>query len=343
MQKFVDMSKYAGMREDLVQAGGGNSSYKLSEDRMVIKASGYQLADLTTDEGYAIVNPAIIRDAFLRVDSLDEFTEEYSNQILKDAFLEGKRPSIETFLHSISGKYTLHTHPVVVNAMTCRKDGMGILEKLFPEALLIPYAKPGVELAKAYFKEYKKKAKKENQIFDVVFMQNHGLVISADTAEKVIEKTESIVFAIENYLGVDYSTYRMGTEIWRLIPERIIWRVTDKNILDVYADMEIWNHQFCPDCVVFLGKSVLKMQGIPTMDDINQFRLENGDPTIIDCNGELFISADSVKKALEIQSVMSFGVQVMHINKGTECNLLSVDQQNELLNWDAEKYRKNMK
>ena len=47
MKNFIEMSRYAGMREDLVQAGGGNSSYKKDKDKMLIKASGYQLADLT--------------------------------------------------------------------------------------------------------------------------------------------------------------------------------------------------------------------------------------------------------------------------------------------------------
>jgi hypothetical protein len=50
-----------------------------------------------------------------------------------------------------------------------------------------------------------------------------------------------------------------------------------------------------------------------------------------------------VKKALEIQSVMSFSAQVMSLNAGYECNLLSDEEQNFLLNWDAEKYRKAMK
>ena len=35
MKSFVKISKYAGMREDLVQAGGGNSAFKLQNDRMV--------------------------------------------------------------------------------------------------------------------------------------------------------------------------------------------------------------------------------------------------------------------------------------------------------------------
>ncbi len=343
MNGFVKMSRYAGMREDLVQAGGGNSSYKISEDRMTIKASGYQLSDLTNEEGYAVVNPQVIRNAFLQTHSLDDLTEECSNRILKDAFIEGKRPSIETFLHSISGKYTLHTHPIVVNAMTCRKDGMEQLEKLFPEALIVPYKKPGVELAKAYFKAYKAKATEEDQIFDTVFMQNHGLVISGETAEQVIEKTEQVVRKLEEFVVYDLSGYRMVTKLWEHFSDKIIWRVADKNVLDLYSKNGLWQYQFCPDCIVFLGKSILKLGDGNMLAQIEKYREKNCEPIILEYNRNLFIVADSVKKALETQSVLSFSAQVMDINKGYDCNLLSDTQQNELLNWDAEKYRKNMK
>ena len=47
MNGFLFISKYAGMREDLIQAGGGNTSYKESDEKMYIKASGVQLADIT--------------------------------------------------------------------------------------------------------------------------------------------------------------------------------------------------------------------------------------------------------------------------------------------------------
>ena len=49
IKQFVYMSKYAGMREDLIQAGGGNSSVKLDGCKMLIKASGIQLADITQE------------------------------------------------------------------------------------------------------------------------------------------------------------------------------------------------------------------------------------------------------------------------------------------------------
>lgn len=344
MKGFVNISKYSGMREDLVQAGGGNSSFKISEEKMAIKASGYQLADITETDGYALVNPRIIKERFLGAENIDAFTDADSKSILADAFIEGKRPSIETFLHAISGTYTLHTHPIVVNALACRKNGMEVLESLFPDALMVPYATPGVELAKTYFKAYQQAVIDENHIFDVVFLQNHGLVVSADTGDAVIEKTEKVVSILEDYLRADYQGYHQLTEIWRLFEDKVVWKVTDENIIKAYqARGKIWQHAFCPDCVVFLGKKLLELSENFSRSDVETFLEEYGQPVMTSYRGNLYIIANSVKNAMETQSVMSFSAQVMKLNEGFECRLLSDDEQNFLLNWDAEKYRKNMK
>lgn len=343
MDGFIKISKYSGMREDLVQAGGGNSSYKISEDKMAIKASGYQLADITEEEGYALVNPLIIREKFLNCKNLDTLTDSDSKMFLDEAFIKGGRPSIETFLHSISGKYTLHTHPLVVNVLTCRKGGMDTLKEIFSDSLLVPYATPGIELAKAYFKAYRSRVTNEQEIFDIVFLQNHGLVVSADTADEVIEKTEMVTRKIEEYIEVDLSAYHDMTKLWRFFEDKIIWKVTDENILNAFRKIGTWNHAFCPDCVVFLGKEYLKLSKGFTETDIKRFYDYYGTPVMIDYEGTLYIVANSVKKALETQSVMSFSAQVMALNDGYDCNLLSDAEQDFLLDWDAEKYRKTIR
>lgn len=343
MKGFVKISKYSGMREDLVQAGGGNSSFKISDEKMAIKASGFQLADVTERDGYALVNPSIIKDRFLNCEDLSVLTDEDCKAILNDAFMEGKRPSIETFLHAISGKYTLHTHSMVVNVLTCRKGGMEILKDLFPKSLIVPYATPGAELAKAYFKAYKEENGDNTKVFDIVFLQNHGLVVSADSADAVIEKTEFVTRRLEEYLGINLEGYHKLSDLWDFFRDKIIWKVTDKNILDVYEKIGCWENTFCPDCVVFLGKQFLKLNKGFSKQNIIIYMEKYGTPVIIDYANDLYIVADSVKKAMEIQSVMSFSAQVMLVNNGYECNLLTDQEQNYLLNWDAEKYRKTMK
>lgn len=345
MKNFEKISKYAGMREDLVQAGGGNSAYKISNNKMAIKASGFQLADVTTKAGYALVNPLIVKEAFLNCDNLEDMTEEESKKILSEAFIEGARPSIETFLHSISGKYSLHTHPVVVNIIACRKNGSEVFKEIYPNALVVPYATPGVELAKAYFKAYREYRKDNQNEPDIVFLMNHGLLVSAETGDEVIALTEMVTKKLENYLKVDMSSYHYISELMSLYNDGIIWRVSDKNVLDSYKKIgHVWNHYFCPDCVVFLGK---KMYEIKTSkidsNDYESFVEENGYPAVISYKGNLYVHADSVKKAMEIQSVLGFSAQVMALNINEECDLLSESEKNFLLNWDAEKYRKNMK
>lgn len=345
MKDFCRISRYAGMREDLVQAGGGNSACKTSEDRMLIKASGYQLADVSETNGYAIVNPRLIRLAFLECDNIDDMTEKASKQLLNEAFISGERPSIETFLHSISGKYSLHTHPIVVNAITCQADGENVISKLFPDALIVPYETPGIKLAKVYFKAYKKYKVMHPQDPQVVFLMNHGLLVSADTADEVISLTEEVTSKIEAYLEVDFSSYHSASYISTIYKDGIVWKVTDKNVLDAYQRMgRIWDPCFCPDCVVFLGKKMYSINGSEIdWEDLKQFVLENGYPIIVAYRDSLYIHAVSVKKAMEIQSVLSFSAQVSLWNLGKQVNLLSESERNYLLNWDAEKYRKNIK
>lgn len=339
MDNFIKMSKYAGMREDLVQAGGGNSAYKMSKDEMVIKASGVQMADVTRDKGYAVVDPSVILKEFQRHKNISEMTMEDSDWLLDRAFIRGGKPSIETFLHSALGTYTLHTHPIVVNALTCREGGMETLKELFKDALMVPYATPGLELAKAYFTALRN----GNENAKVVFLQNHGLLVNGESSEEVISTTEDVVTKIETALNLDMSNYHGVTELYRIIDRGIIWNVTDKHVLDVYAGKKgIWMHTFCPDCVVFLGKRICRTEDNFDKIQLQEFVERYGDPVVLEYKNNLYICAESVKKALEIQSVLSFSAQVMDINKSCRSHLLSDLEQDYLLHWSAEKYRRNM-
>ena len=64
MNGLIQISKYAGMRNDLAQAGGGNTSVKIDDQVMLVKSSGYQLADVNRDSGYMKVDYRLIVDYF---------------------------------------------------------------------------------------------------------------------------------------------------------------------------------------------------------------------------------------------------------------------------------------
>lgn len=355
MQDFIQISKYAGMRNDLAQAGGGNTSVKLDDQIMLVKSSGCQLADVSEENGYTKVDYRLIVDYFrenVKMDVESALTEEAGKDLLAKAQREGGRASIETFLHAVTGKYTLHSHPTLVNILTARMGGKDVLRTLFPEAVFVPYRKPGAALAEAYYRVFRER-QAQGQNASVIFLANHGLVVSGDTAQRVIEGTEEVLHKIAAYLQVSYEAYPNATKLWDAfadIPEladKIVY-LSENRFLSPempegdILDEEKWNHAFCPDCVVYGSKMPLFLADDFSRKDIVAFIEKNGIPAMVCYKGRLYILAESVKKAQEIENVMSFAVQVQAANLSHEMNYLSEEQQDALLNWDAEKYRRKL-
>ena len=353
MQDFIKISKYAGMRNDLAQAGGGNTSVKLDEHIMLVKSSGCQLADLSEQTGYSKVDYRKITDYFqehVGTHREDVLTEELGKRLLAEAQIEGGRASIETFLHAVTGKYTLHSHPTLVNILTAREGGMDILRSLFPQAVFVPYRKPGAALAETYYKLYREQ-QAQGADGSIIFLANHGLVVSADDGDTVIARTEAILQKIAAYLGIDDSAYREATKLWNTIQQidvlsnNIVYVSENRCLSREYAgeplaEQGLWDHAFCPDCVVYANRKLLWLAGEYSARDITDFMEQYGAPALVYHEGNFYILAESVRKAQEIENVMSFAAQVQRANIGRRMNRLSDAQADELLNWDAEKYRR---
>ena len=365
MQGFIRISKYAGMRNDLAQAGGGNTSVKLDDQVMLVKSSGFQLADVGEETGYSKVDYRLIVDYFEKKikagrqstreekpGAADVFSEEDGKRLLQEAQIAGGRASIETFLHAITGKYTLHSHPTLVNILTARRDGEAILRQLFPKAIFVPYRKPGAALAEAYYRRYCER-QAEGADGSVIFLASHGLVVSGDSADQVIDYTEEILRKIASYLELSYEAYPNATKLWNAfakIPglnDKIVY-LSENRFLSrdgataAVLSEEKWNHAFCPDCVVYGSKKPVFLPDDFCEADITAFIEKNGIPAMACYKERFYILAESVKKAQEIENVMSFAAQVQAANLSHETNVLNEGQQDALINWDAEKYRRQL-
>lgn len=351
IRDFIRISKYAGMRNDLGQAGGGNTSVKLDDQVMLVKSSGFQLADVSENSGYSKIDYRLIAEYFkenIRADGKFVLTEDAGNALLVKAQMAGGRASIETFLHAVTGKYTLHSHPTLVNILTARKDGREILEELFPDAVYVPYRKPGAALAETYYKICQAAGEPE-----IIFLESHGLVVSGGLAERVISRTEEVLEKIAAYLQVSYEAYPNATKLWDAfagipeLAERIVYLSENRFLSPGTAEGDIlqadkWNHAFCPDCVVYGSKKPLFLADDFGAADVTAFIERNGIPAMVCYKGRVYILAESVKKAQEIENVMSFAAQVQAANRSHEMQFLSEGQQDALLNWDAEKYRRKL-
>ncbi len=363
IRDFIRISKYAGMRNDLAQAGGGNTSVKLDDRVMLVKSSGFQLADVSENSGYSKIDYRLVVEYFQKnvreageaaqgTEVENAFTEETGKKLLQEAQMEGGRASIETFLHAITGKYTLHSHPALVNILTARVGGMDTLHTMFPEAVLVPYRKPGAALAEAYYKQYRRQ-QAQGADGSVIFLANHGLVVSGDSADQVIGYTEEILQKIAGYLQFSYEACPNATKLWNAffeIPElqdKIVYLSENRflacdGVASAVLEEGTWNQAFCPDCVVYGSKKPLFLSDDFCAEDITAFIEKNGVPAMVCFRGHFYILAESVKKAQEIENVMSFAAQVQEANLSHGMHFLDEGQQDELLNWDAEKFRRQL-
>ncbi len=185
LSELARMSGAVGARTDYVQGGGGNTSVKLDGGLMAIKASGFRLTQVTETDGFAVVETATLKD------------------VTVEKGYQPRRPSVEVGFHALLGKYVLHTHPVYVNLALCSKS----LETRLPEIMgasypyiCVPYINPGDALSHAIKANLKPDTK-------AVFMQNHGLVVTADTADECLAIHEDINKRFATAYGVTFEDF----------------------------------------------------------------------------------------------------------------------------------------
>ena len=159
IDELVSFSNIYGSNEELVLAGGGNTSAK-DGDVMYIKGSGTQLATITSD-GFVKMNRAALAEIFTKEYPKDDAAREA--QVLADLSAakmpgeENKRPSVETLLHSLFDKtFVLHLHPALVNGLTCSVGGEKLAREILGnEFIWVEACKPGYILSKICYDKMK--------------------------------------------------------------------------------------------------------------------------------------------------------------------------------------------
>lgn len=343
---LVALSRHAGMRFDLVQAGGGNTSVKTDDGELQVKASGINLSQMTETSGIAtVVLPKLV--SFVSEfdpDGLDRgAVEARSKAAMADSNLDPSvRPSIETFLHAITpGKFTLHTHPVWVNALVSREAWDKGVAESFPDSLLVPYRTPGIELAKALFERLGSDPSRAGS----AFLQNHGLICWADSWEDAWAATERICASAAALVGVDDAPARAATEFYKAFRQRGIEVVVHlSNDHDVRAIASAHPDFLslapaCPDVFVYCGDEIPHIQDA---SDLGQ-RIDSGKPPkVFVCGGSVYFVAATIPKAREAEELLRFALLVARANGGQQTRLSS-DELEFLGNWESEKWRQQLR
>ncbi len=199
IEQLIEVSRRYGADSRFVIAGGGNTSFKTA-DRLWVKASGHALATIDED-GFAVLDRAKLNPMGTKAYSAD--TAEREAQVKDDlaaaCITKDRRPSVETSMHNaISYAFVVHLHPTAVNALMCSVQAEAKCKELFPDALYIPYCDPGYTLFKKVYDEIQAYKAVHGTEPQVIFLQNHGIFVAADTVAEIDKIYDTIMSELES-------------------------------------------------------------------------------------------------------------------------------------------------
>lgn len=202
LEQLVKLSHYYGSDQEIVIAGGGNTSVKVA-DRLWVKGSGHALATIPAD-GFVEMDRTQLQSL---LDSQLPAERNAREEAFKNAVMaariypeKGQRPSVEAVLHHVMpAKFAVHSHATVVNMFTCCVRGEELVRQTLGDAVVwIGSVDPGHPLARALTDGLAAFKAKTGQVRPrAVIMQNHGLVVCGDDPELIKKDTDWVLATLK--------------------------------------------------------------------------------------------------------------------------------------------------
>jgi NAD(P)-dependent dehydrogenase (short-subunit alcohol dehydrogenase family)/rhamnose utilization protein RhaD (predicted bifunctional aldolase and dehydrogenase) len=374
LKVLLAVSHHYGSDPEYILAGGGNTSYK-TEKHLYIKASGVELAHID-GEGFVKLRREVLAGMWGKKYAEDPTQRE--TQVLEDLLAarergeEGKRPSVETQLHDLFDEpYVVHTHPPLINALTCSKGGERKVRKLFAdEALWIPTVNPGYILAATTRRAVLDYREKHNRDPKILLFQNHGLCVCGENFEDIHSRTESVLEKIRKYIKEIPDFTPMEADRHRaadLAPAVRMLLMADHGgsilvfhlspavsfFLKSKAAFNNVSTSITPDHIVYCNheplfvpaQEQLEQQYRRIREAIREYRRRNGFAPIIVCVEKLGVFAwGSSKKRADIALAVFLDAVKVAVYSRSFGGLRSLppDQVDFIKNWEVEAFRRRM-
>lgn len=345
LQNFSRMSKTLGDRVDYVQGGGGNTSVKLTDDLMAIKASGFCLSDIEPDKAYAVVDGANVRDFYLTSEpSKFEDVEQMGSAKAKAAIraiegLEPLRPSVEVGFHSLLKTFVAHTHSVYANLATCSCDCRDIAKKTLRGADYswgwVPYTDPGANLTFAIRDELCRVERETGRIPAIILMQNHGIIAHDDDPDRCMaihDDANDRLAAAFGLTGTSFPRVTIAQSEDGLFENRTVY-LTQRLKNCKYSYQQLMDQPLYPDQMVFL-KDTFYMN----LDAVGE-----GQCVAYTDTGRLVMRMNE-KKAQVLAETLTAVIFVMeHVEQaGHSLSTMGTAAKRFIAGWESETYRKSL-
>ena len=360
------MSQTAGSRSDYVQGGGGNTSCKVDETLMVIKASGYRIEQIERDQAYAVLDYSALRRFYNQThpESLSDVEQEGSAQARTATQavngIASLRPSVEAGFHSLLDRFVLHTHPVYANLVACSAEGPEVAAAALADFdaghVFVPYINPGAQLTFAIQDSIRQKTAKDSRPPRIMFLQNHGLVITGDEADDCLALHDQVNERLAAAYGVSTADWpeisvqpagegdRQGEgQTW---VSATPW--LRRQLLEQSWDLDFFKTQsLYPDQLVYLGGQLAVVEKGTAADLAGVsppgLRSLKATGTIFRQSGEIVYrcSWNEAKTIEETLCAVWFIHRAIRLAGRTVCTMGEAGRQ-FISNWESEHYRKTI-
>jgi rhamnose utilization protein RhaD (predicted bifunctional aldolase and dehydrogenase) len=333
---------------DYICGGGGNTSVK-NADTLWVKPSGTTLSGLTAEKFVSLSRAALPRLYTLEIPDDSHAREALVKEAMAAAVLPGNkgRPSVEAPLHDVLvGTFVVHTHPALVNGMTCSKNGAATCARLFPDALWIPYIDPGFTLCMDVRKRVIEFTAKHKRPPLLLFLESHGVFVTADTPAEI----RATYARVMNTLRAEYAKAGVATTLTVAPPAPpAIVEMTSKAIADLLGEnadgiaysgpFPIADGPLTPDHIVY-AKS-FPYTGPLTRAKMTEFQKERGYPPKVIATPVGVFGVSPVQKHAEIALELALdGALVRQLAAAFGGFQYMTDRARLFIeNWEVESYR----
>ena len=364
IQQLIEISRHYGGDPAYVIAGGGNTSFK-DDQRIWIKASGIPLAGIGESGFVSLSRKKLgeIEENSYPEDSV--LREEQVKSDMQRAIIspENLRPSVETSLHNlIDYAYIVHTHPTIINAVMCANDAQQEVEERFGrEALYVEYTDPGYILFRKLQAEIRTYRQRYGAEPKIIFLQNHGIFVGANSTAEVKDIYRSIESRIREGKDLELLPGKMEgyqSELSSIVSDHYASRnLVSKAFRSPLSDhfsssrnqYQKISRPFTPDIIVYCKSSYLFLKkgvkGNVAEKRLREFEKTSGyyPKVIVEENGGLIILEESEKS---IRTVLEVFTDMMKISYLSEQfggpHFMTKEQINFIDNWEVENYRRSV-
>lgn len=264
--------------------GAGGNISIKSGSQILLKASGTCLSEATDTEGFVLCNRPDL------------------------TIIEGNgKPSMESGFHLLPRRIIVHFH-----SLSCLSDWTMVSSSV----LTLPYIQPGDTLSTVLHTQYTGQS--------IVYLENHGLILFADTEEEVYSLLASLYPS---------SFFRCFQSVKELYEE------TGLTLLEIpRATQYSLFKPFTPDLFLFLKGNPLSLSSTEDVDyQLAHYLTYDGTmPSIVYIDDKVFCLASSWKKCLLVRDMYETYITLM---KNPPRKQLSDTEYTALLACEKEAYR----